>query len=298
MVSLFLSLFTGTSRRWNIYFLHMKKRKPKKQVAVYRNPARYRLDFIKENTYNRVWSVRMTRARVILATVALFAGIAALLYVIFAFTPMRQLFPGALRGDLRIQYTEAALRLDSLEQAARRNDVYITNLLNIMRGDEPAAVVGAAPAVVGSDSLLAASEAEMEFVRNYEENERFNLSVLTPIAAEGMVFNSPVASGIADCPAAGLKGVAIETDVATPVMSIYRGTVVGLNTDYNGLTTVTVQHSNDFVSVYSGLGDVFVEKGARVEGGQRLGHSPRNGRVIFELWHTGLAIDPREYISI
>ena len=87
----------------------------------YRNPARYRLDFIKENTFNRVWSVRMTRARVFLVSAAIIAGGAALLWVIIAYTPVRQLLPGALKGDLRAQYIETAVKLDSLEQAAARN---------------------------------------------------------------------------------------------------------------------------------------------------------------------------------
>ena len=43
----------------------------------YKNPARYRLDFIKENTFNRVWSLRMTRTRVFLVTAAIIAGGAA-----------------------------------------------------------------------------------------------------------------------------------------------------------------------------------------------------------------------------
>ena len=36
----------------------------------YKNPARFRLDFIKENTFNRLWTVRMTRARVVLVSAA------------------------------------------------------------------------------------------------------------------------------------------------------------------------------------------------------------------------------------
>ena len=244
-----------------------------------KNPAIYRLDFIHENTFNRVWSVRMTTLRVALVSAAVAAGGAALVWCVMAYTPMRRLLPGALTHDLRAQYVEVALKLDSLEQAARANDAYMANLLNIMRGEvaiEPAAAVEVPEARI--DSLLAASEAEKAFVRRYEDEERFNLSVLAPLAAEGMVFTSPM-------PVPGVAAAA------------YRGTVVGVTVGTDGLSTVTVQHPNDFISMYSGLRDVYVDKGRKVIGGQRIGSAPVRQAPGFELWHGGSELDPEDYIS-
>ena len=104
----------------------------------YKNPARYRLDFIKENTFNRVWSLRMTRTRVFLVSAAIIAGGAALLWVIIAYTPVRRLLPGTLKGDLRTDYITAAIKLDSLEQASARNAAYIANIAALLQGDENA----------------------------------------------------------------------------------------------------------------------------------------------------------------
>lgn len=261
----------------------------------YRNPARYRLDFIKENTFNRVWSVRMTRARVFLVSAAIIAGGAALLWVIIAYTPVRQLLPGALKGDLRAQYIDAAVKLDSLEQAAARNAAYIANISSLMRGEPLQPDTAAAPVVTVEDSLLAASESERDFVRRYESQERFNLSVLAPIAAEGMVFSAP-AGPTAQITHMQSKGMRISGPKATPLSAIYRGTVIAVTTGADGTSTVTVQHPNDFVSIYSGIADVFVDRGQRVEPGQRLGHlgtSPAN----FELWHKGSSLDPGDYIN-
>ena len=178
----------------------------------YKNPARYRLDFIKENTFNRVWSVRMTRTRVALVTAAVTAGGAALIFFIIAYTPLRRMLPDSLSGDLRNRYLETALRLDSLEQKARLNDAYIANLASILSDELPedSAMYRAAEKVMLDDSLLQASETERSFLRRFEEDARFNVSVLSPIAAEGMVFNSPVSAGtdISDMPG-GRPGVRI-----------------------------------------------------------------------------------------
>ena len=77
----------------------------------YSNPRRYRLDFISENTFNRVWTIRFTRIRVILFTALVLASVAALFFVILFYTPVRGFLPGQLKGDLRSNYVSMALRL-------------------------------------------------------------------------------------------------------------------------------------------------------------------------------------------
>lgn len=291
---------------WEFYLILrlMKKeetKKRKKRPAGYKNPARFRLDFIKENTLNTLWSIRMTRSRVWLVSLASLAAILALLWAVVAFTPLRKLLPGALKGDLRAGYVDTSLRLDSLERAASINQAYLDNIQRIFNDELPETQEHALSPVELTDSLLAASEAEMQFVRSYEEEERFNISVLAPIAAEGMVFSTPLPVSLTLSeiqPAAGTKGITATAKASTPVSAVYRGTVVSVAVGADGLSTVTIQHPNDFISVVQGLSDVFVEKGARVEAARRLGSIPAGGKVVFELWHKGSPLDPTEYIPL
>lgn len=263
-----------------------------------RNPRHYRLVFISENTFNRVWSVRMTTARTILVATAAVAAAAALFYVVLAYTPLRRFLPGSLDGDLRADYVATALKLDSLEVVSAANTAYLENILAIM-GDSIDTGADSAPNTALAeeipDSILAAGEAEREFLRRYNERERFNLSVLAPIAAEGMVFVSPVASNVRMLPAPG-PTLAVDAMRAVPVTAIYRGTVTGVYPRPDGRYVLVVQHPNDFVSVYDGLGEVYVDRAARVVASQRLGDTPSRGTVGFELWHGGTLLDPREYI--
>ena len=86
-------------------------------------------------------------------------------------------------------------------------------------------------------------------------------------------------------------------DVAGPVSAVYRGTVVATHTGADGLTTITVQHPNDFISVYGNLDDIFVKKGDKVVASQRLGVSTSARPLLFELWHGGSQLDPALYVA-
>lgn len=265
------------------------------------NPRRYRLDFIAENTFNRVWTVRFSRARVIIVTVTFIAAIAALMFVIVFFSPVRKLLPGRLEGDLRSRYVDMAIKLDSLETRTRINDRYIANLRTIL-AEEPADTQKEVRAdenlaKLNSDSLLAATEAEKRFVQNYEAANRFNLSVLTPIAAEVMAFYSPVADIFTEPEVTEEPGVEFSEPGLLAVSSVYRGSVLGVFTDGKGLKTVIIQHPNDFVSIYSGLADCFATTGSKVLAGERIGHSGKGNKFRFELWHNGAATNPTDYIS-
>jgi len=286
-------------------FVHLPMNMKRKHSSskTYRNPGRYRLDFIKENTYNRIWSVRMTRAKVVMASIATVAAVAALIVVLIVFTPLRQLVPGTLRGDLRARYLDDALRLDSLENIVAVNDAYIGNILAVLSPSASSAPASAAvqqpvqAAAGGGDTLIQASDAERAFVRRYEDEERFNLSVLAPIAAEGMLFNPPVGGTSYDVESSN-AGARFRAGRLTAATAVYRGTVVGVYISDDGEShSVAVQHPNDFVTVYSGLSDVFVGRGDKVVAGQRLGHADGGRAFLFELWHGGTALDPAEYIA-
>lgn len=270
--------------------------------SEFRNPRRYRLDFIAENTFNRVWTLRFSRARIIIASILFISAIAALMFVLVFFTPVRKLLPGRLEGDLRSRYVDMAMRLDSIEQHSRANDLYITNLRNIMAGNTDTTSTVAeqlsAYSRVTADSMLAPSEAEREFVQLYEASDRFNLSVLTPIAAEGMAFYSPVPDALTEPETdPKTKIVSFSQPDRLPVSATYRGSVINVYTDPAGLKTVIIQHPNDFVSIYSGLSDCFTTPGARVVAGERIGHSGLGNTFKFELWHNGASTDPTDYIA-
>lgn len=251
------------------------KRAPSRRVK--RAPRRWRVDIVNENTLARVIRVRLTGIKAYLAMLAAIASIASLVVVFFTFTPVGSWIWG--ERNLQKQYVDMSLRLDSLTSVAATRQAYADNIMAILTDSLPvdSAMLSESPAV--ADTLMAASEAERHFVERFEAERRFNLSVLAPIAAEGMFFESPVAK-------VGEGG---------PVMAVYRGTVIGEYVGPDGKITLVVQHPNDFISSYSGLMDAYASKGAKVVAGQRIGTSA--DEPGFELWRGGVALDPTNYIQ-
>lgn len=262
-----------------------------------KNPARYRLDLIRENTFNRVWSVRLTRVRLWLVAAAAIFGIGAALWVIFAYTPLRTLVPGTLKGDVRAAYIETALRLDSLEQVANANEAYLSALIALMKGEVDTIAPVSEPTAPLPDSLLLSGPAERAFVARYNEENRFNLSVLAPLAAEGMVFAAPfpATAETSETPEGSITATSTTT---LPISAVYRGTISAISYTPDGRMMLTLQHPNDFISIVSGLTDVFVPKGSKVSAGQRIGHAKANTPVTFELWHNGALLNSANYVSL
>lgn len=268
-----------------------------------KNPARYRLDFIKENTFNRLWSVRFTRSRVWLASAAIVCALGALIYVVLAFTPARILLPERITPATRAAYLEQAMQLDSLQQRVENSTRYARAVRAIMDGEPVDSVSAGIVDDLGQrpdSAALSAREAEKRFVKAYENAQNYNLSVLAPIAAEAMAFGSPVGNLASQVTEADPDALAIYLSAGryTPATAVYTGSVLAVIPDAEGLSTVIVQHPGGFVSVYGNLSQVFVEKGSAVRTGTRLGHTPDNAApLFFELWLNGSRI-PAAYIRI
>lgn len=245
---------------------------------VPRARRRWRVEIINENTLTRTWSLRLPELRAWLVGGALAAALLSLVAVVAMFTPLGQSLRGRLPDALRGRYIDLALEVDSLNREADVQRRYADNLLAVLRGTPTDSLATAAATTVG-DTLLPASEAEKVFVQQFEARDRFNISVLSPIAAEGMIFEPPT----------------FDDSGAGAVDAIYRGTVVGVAYGRGGRATVTIQHPNDFISVYADLDDCHVAKGEKVKAGQRIGACTAEAPLVFELWRAGSLLDASKY---
>lgn len=216
--------------------------------------------------------MRMSRAKASLLAIIAAASLIALVLVIAQIWRRQSV---ARRAD----YIDTAIRVDSLAAHVSQNDAYASNIMAVLQSKaSPVAATDTLRQPTPPDmplSVLDASEAERTFVQQIEAEERFNISVLTPIAAEGMIFMPPTAAG-GWCDA------------------IYRGTVTTICFTA-GLATIVVQHPNDFLSIYRNLSEVLTCEGAKVSAGQRLG---RGDNAAFELWHNGAKLNYDDYISL
>lgn len=235
-------------------------------------------------------------------TILAVAGSGAVWYLIFGFTSLGTLLPLRLDQSIRDEYMELALKVDSMQQVSELNSLYADNLLALLmdsvKADSSGTKTDTLTARPPIDSLMAATAAEQLLVERFEASERFNLSVLTPIVAEGMVFFPPV-SGVdlrSNSTAPEMPSTALVTGSRTPVSAIYYGTVVDSYFQADKGISLTIQHPNGFISQYSGLTDVFVVKGGKVDSGQRIGLTGDNGALTITMWRNGTPLDAADYI--
>lgn len=248
---------------------------------------RYRLMFISENTLNSLWTLRMSRARMWGFAAICAAAFIALIFCILVWSPVSYLLPGYMRPDQRRTTVDNTLRVDSLLGVADRQRLYVDNILAILSDNVPADTVGESVPAEVADTLVEASEAERAFVQSWLEKERGNLSVLTPVVAEGMMFRPPLAGALPDD-----DGTTFRAAPRATVVAIQDAAVIDVRVDAaSGTFAITLQHSNDFVSVCSGLGDAFVSPGRRVVAGQALGLLGSSGALELTVWHMGSRAD-------
>lgn len=284
------------------------KQSRKKGLQV--RPRRYRLMVMDENRMRPRFSVRASRAGLwtvgIISTVVI-AVVGALLLGV---TPLRSILPGYLKRRQRSEMLELSERFDSLNRQASVSRVYIDNIANVFSADVDIDSVRRATeealttTTLPIDSLLTTSEAEREFVRHYEQRERFNASVLSPVAAEGMIFYPPVnTTPLAESTDATGR-ITMQLPGSSPVSAIYRGTVVDAYYTPTQGYTVVIQHPNEFISRYSGLAVKMVERGQKVRTGERIGLSTPSATddskrlpVTVEMWYNGAQLNPKSYVS-
>lgn len=257
-----------------------------KKFKKFKTRKRYRLVFVNDNTLNTVWTMHLTRAKVWGLSALCVAAIAALVVCVVVWSPASYLLPGYMRPEQRRSAVDNTLRVDSLLAAAEVQNAYLLNIVNLL-SEDPDSVGPAAPPEAPAelaDTLMTATANERAFVDSWLERERGTLSVLSPIVAEGMLFRSPVVG------AALAEGSETELQAAAgaPVVAIQDGIVVDVRTDAaTGRSYVTVQHSNDFISIVGGLADASVAPGRRVVSGQVMGRTATDGRLELNVWHQG-----------
>jgi len=99
------------------------------------------------------------------------------------------------------------------------------------------------------------------------------------------------------------QGIDIAGKEGAGVKSIAGGVVISSEWTLNFGFTITIQHGQNYVSVYKHCADIYVEKGDIVTEGEILGIIGNSGIISsgphlhFEIWNNGMAVNPMNYLS-
>lgn len=235
--------------------------------------------------------------------------VAAITVLLLFYSPLKRLMPGYVSPEVRHQIVETSIRIDSLYEAVQRHQLYVMNIQDILRGEIKVDSITTIDSltVLRSEDLMERTERENEFVRRYEETEKYNLTsqTLRKSDMEGLHFYPPVRGLLADPfnPADLHFGVDVLVTNDKNVNAVLDGTVLMSGYTANNGYVVVMQHTGNLVSVYRHLSSILVREGEKVKSGEVLGTAGIQGDkalqpyLHIELWHKGTALDPTQYIS-
>ena len=250
-------------------------------------------------------------------------GLALLLIIIttfiIAFTPLREYIPGYTDTNLNREVYELSLRADSIEKEMMKKDVYYENLKKIVEGYDFAADSALAsiniyePLPKGvTDTITLKKSVQDSLLRaEYEAQSQYNLfgdDYLPPAKPSSLVknffvpLNGTIITGFN--PDGGHFGVDIVTDGDQIINATLDGSVVFSTWSINNGYCIGIQHEDSYFSVYKHNATLLKKEGDYVRAGEAIailgqsGEAEESEHLHFELWHSGIAINPAEYMTI
>ena len=271
---------------------------------------KYKLSFINEGTLEEVWSFRLSQLSAFV-TLALFACfLIAVTALIIITTPIRNYLPGYLDVEVRKAIVENALRADSLERMMAIHELYLNNVTGILSGTLPIDSIRQIDSLATHDINyeIPRSQAEDEFLKEFAEEEKYNLTVLADpekVPTDGVFFYKPVNGTISAHYEGALRhyGVDLVAKERESVLATLDGTVVYAGFDANQGNVIQLQHKNGFISVYKHNALLLKEVGDMVQAGEAIALVGNTGKLStgphlhFELWYKGNPVNPEEYIA-
>jgi murein DD-endopeptidase MepM/ murein hydrolase activator NlpD len=269
---------------------------------------KYKLSFLNENTLEEVFVIRLSRLSGLMTVLVFVVFLIALTAIVIIKTPIRNYLPGYLDSEIRQEMILNALRTDSLQQELIIQSKYLFNVNAILRGDMDVDKINEIDSIENDANVnLEKSKQTADFVRNYEEEERYNLTATQTslLRTDNAYFYKPVQGIISSN--FNLQGKHYGIDIAAkpkePVLATMKGTVIYTGFDPNYGSVITVQHSNGFVSVYKHNALLLKKDGDEIESGDVIalvgntGSLSTGDHLHFEIWYKGKPVDPREYIN-
>jgi len=289
----------------------MARNKKNKHTFWKRLHFKYRLSVMNENTLEEIWKIKTSIfSGILLVLVFAFALVTVTSFIIIG-TPIRYYLPGYLDTEIRENALLAAVKADSLQQQLNYQEIYINNLRDIFSGERQIDSVKIVDSISVSDNdpLLQKTQLERSYTSKYEEEEKYNLSVLPPSAStpmESLIFFRPVKGIISDRfdPVNNIYGITIKTAPKETILATLEGSVISAGYDLRAGYTIQIQHKNGFISIYRNNSTLLKSTGDKVRTGEAIAtiqndlSSDKDEELFeFELWYKGDPVNPENYIS-
>lgn len=268
---------------------------------------RYRIALEDESRLRQIASASVSPAVLWAGGIAVVLLLLAISVVLIIATPLHNLMPGYLKKGERTEAKEGLLRIDSIRDAYRINNIYLSNILTVLDTDRTptdSLLNVTTPNELPPDSLLPASPREIEFITRMKDREQYNVSILAPLAADQLRIYPVAAEATVAEQSPGAIKPRILTAKGSPVCAAADGRVLAIqNPAPEGGSAIVIQHDSGFASRYSHLGTPTVAPGAHVDGGSVIAHGASGGAIgagyfFMEMWYDGNPVEPARYLGM
>uniref|UniRef100_UPI003FEEFDCB M23 family peptidase n=1 Tax=Phocaeicola sp. TaxID=2773926 RepID=UPI003FEEFDCB len=141
---------------------------------------KYKLTIVNESTLEEVVGLHVSKLNGLSVLLAVCVVLFVIVALIVSFTPLRNYLPGYMNSEVRKQIVDNALLADSLHRLLDRQNLYIMNIQDIIRGEvKPDSVRSIDSLTVQrSEALMERTQNEERFRKEFEEQEKYNLAAV------------------------------------------------------------------------------------------------------------------------
>ncbi len=283
-------------KRWKRFFTVLK--------------SKYRLVILNDNTFSEKFSLRLSPINLIIGISAITIVMTSVVISLVAFTPLREYIPGYGNITERRQILRLGIKADSIEQTLVSRDIYMSNVLNVLKDSLEKRSEKPKKDSTGKYSKLNTnpSNTDKEFRTNYEENKNNSVATISNPKLKGLsdiVFFTPVKGIVIS--SYNIKDEHFGIDLVTKrdevVKSVLEGTVVFTGFSSKDGYVIQVQHSNNLTSIYKHNAEILKRTGDRIKSGEAIsvvgntGELSKGPHLHFELWYNGIPINPQDCIA-
>ena len=275
---------------------------------------KYKLVLMDAGSYEEKFSFRLTRLGVFSVVGALVILLVFVTLYLVAFTALREYIPGYADVNMPKKVYELQQRADSLEIIFRQQNLYITNLRQVLLGKEvPDNTPPGKNDYVNYDTITMKISAEDSLLRaEYEQQSKYNLNQnqtrtysYAPADLGNMNFFPPIKGIVTRSFDSKLDhyGVDIVARSNSAIKAVLDGTVIFSDWTLQTGYIIGLQHRNNLISVYKHNSSLLKQEGAYVKAGETISIVGASGELStgphlhFELWHNGAPVNPEEFIA-
>lgn len=248
-----------------------------------------------EDNYELRQTLRLSHLKVVLYISLITVGVFLLSFILVKTILATWFDPIHIRLESDKKAVALSYRLDSLEQEITNRDLYLSSLMQAMKGGEKSQKQKDEEK---SDSLQKngvsdvnnLSEEEISLRKEFEKGEENDLAKLAEERLKQQHFSIPLQGSFTK--SANKLGVVYTSSNDKFVKAAFEGKVI-FSESVNNQSTIIIQHTEGLLSIYKSNFVNLKKAGSKVFKGERIGQFKSQGehQLSFACWLNGKVVD-------